>query len=45
MSAFELDDIPLYNQDLDANMPNSVLDLKEKIRDLLDALVKWTIKL
>jgi len=32
LTVFELDDIPLYNQDLDANMPKSVLDLKEKIR-------------
>lgn len=38
LTTFELDDIPLYNQDLDANMPKSVLDMKEKIR-LADAIL------
>lgn len=38
LTTFELDDIPSYNQDLDANMPKNVLDMKEKIR-LADAIL------
>jgi chromate reductase len=34
----ELDDIPLYNQDFDLQMPQPVLNLKEKIREA-DALL------
>jgi chromate reductase, NAD(P)H dehydrogenase (quinone) len=29
---FELDDIPLFNQDLENSLPSAVADLKEKVR-------------